>query len=154
MQLYKNNLTPPFDYITFIQATQSLGFFVEQEAESHLVVLDSPLDEDVSLQLITNFRKSDKLMDTNFRHFRLYQYSKKMDAYIGESHFITVDENAIATIKEIVEKMTNRFMRGVYRCACGKKYLKSIRTSDGNIFSCLGTDCEGVTFTQQEILTM
>ena len=154
MQLFKTNLTPPFDYITFIQATQSLGFFVEQEEDSHLVVLDAPLDEDVSLQLITNFQKSDKQMDTNFRHFRLYQYSKKMDAYIGESHFIKVDENAIATIQQIVEKMINRFMRGVYRCACGEKYLKSIRTKEGNIFSCLGVACEGVTFTQQEILTM
>lgn len=154
MQLFKNKLNPPFDYITFIQATQSLGFFVEHEAESHLVVLDSPLDEDVSLQLITNFQKSDKQMDANFRHFRLYQYSKKMEAYIGESHFIKVDENAITMIQEIVGKITHRFTRGVYRCTCGKKYLKSIRTSGGNIFSCLGTDCEGITFTQQEILTM
>lgn len=154
MQLFKTKFNIPFDYVTFIQATQSLGFFVEQEADSHLVVLDSPLDEDVSLQLITNFQKLDKQMDDNFRHFRLYQYSKKMDAYIGESHFIKVDENAITMIQRIVKKMSNRFMRGVYRCACGEKYLKSIRTKEGNIFSCLGIDCEGVTFTQQEILTM
>ncbi|AFK05448.1 hypothetical protein Emtol_0176 (plasmid) [Emticicia oligotrophica DSM 17448] len=154
MQLFKNQLPPPFDYISFIQVIQSLGFFIEQEAEGHLIILNSPLDEDVSLQLITNFQKSDKQMDANFRHLKLYQYSKKLDAYIGESHFIKVDEQAITTIKIIIEKMTNRFVRGVYRCACGEKYLRSIRTKDGNIFSCLGNDCEGVTLTQQEILTM
>lgn len=154
MQLFKNKLIPPFDYLTFVQTMQNVGFFVQKEADTHLVVFDSPLNEDTSLHLVTNFQHSDKSMDANFRHFRLYQYSKSQDAYIGESYFIKVDESAIEEIKKITEKITNRFVRGVYLCLCGKKYMKSVRTANGNIFSCLGSDCEGITLTQQELLLM
>jgi hypothetical protein len=154
MQLHKNNLVPPFDFITFIQELKQIGFFEYKEIKSHLIVLDSPLDDDVSLHLITNFQVSDKTMDTNFRHFRLYQYSKSQDAYIGESHFIKVDENSIGEIKTITENLTKRFIRGVYRCFCGKKYLKSVRTANGIIFSCFGFDCENITLTKQDFLNL
>lgn len=44
--------------------------------------------------------------------------------------------------------MTNYFMQEMYRCDCEKKYLKSVSTKEGDIFGCLGSECEGVTFTQ------